>query len=238
MASSELRALWKLNQIDSSLVDIRKRAAALDPGRKLMADLEVVEKEYAEVGGAAKALTGELADLELAQQGAADKIKKIEKDLYSGKVVNPREVEAYQKDIEALKRQRAKHDDRIMELLELAPPAKAAAAAVEAKVAKVKAELSAHRKAAMELKTKLEEEFKRLNAARPEAAKGIDAGLLARYDAIRAKQGTGMADIKKGSSCAGCGNLLPARTLEALKVDRTVTCEQCHRILYYTEGLI
>ena len=33
MASAELQRLWKLARIDTGLVEIRKRAAALDPGR-------------------------------------------------------------------------------------------------------------------------------------------------------------------------------------------------------------
>ncbi len=238
MASPDLRKLWKLNQIDSALVDIRKRAAALDPGKKLMADIAALETELAEVGGKGKALSGELADLELAQLGAADKIKSIEAKLYSGKIVNPREVEAYQLDVAALKRQRAKHDDRIMELLELVPPAKEVAAEVEGRIAKAKAALAAHRKSVLETQAKMQEEFKRLNSERPGAAAGIEAGLLARYESVRAKHGTGMAEIIKGRSCSGCGNHLPERTLEALKVERTVTCEQCHRILYYTDGLV
>lgn len=238
MPPPDLLKLWKLNQIDAGLADVRKRAANLDPGKKLTAELEALEKELAQVGGEAKALSGELADLELAQQSAAAKVKKIEQDLYGGKIVNPREVEAFQKDIASIKRQAAESEGRMVELMDLVPPAKAAAAAVEGKIAKTKAALAEHRKGAMELKKKLEEEFKRLAQARPDALKGIDAGLLAKYEAIRAKQGTGMAQVVKGTSCSGCGNVLPTRTLEAVKIDRVVTCEQCHRILYYTEGLV
>lgn len=237
MASQELRKLWKLNQIDTALLEIRKRAAALDPGKKIMSEIEELEKELATVGGQAKALSAEMLDLELKQKSAQSKIKQIEKDLYGGKVVNPREVEAHQKEIESLKRQRATSDDRLFELMEEVPPAKAAATEVESRISKKKTELANYRKSTLEAKAKLEAEFKRLNAARPEAAKGIDPGLLARYEAIRAKHGTGMANIN-GPACAGCGNHLPEKTFDALKSDRVATCEQCHRILYYTEGLV
>lgn len=237
MASQELRKLWKLNQIDSALLDIRKRAAALDPGKKIMGEIEALEKELASVGGRAKALTGKMLDLELQQRSAAGKIKQIEKDLYSGKIVNPREVEAHQKEIEGIKRKSFALDDRLLELMEAAPPAKAAATEIEELISKKKAELATHRKAALETKAKLESEFKRLSAARPEAAKEVEAGLLARYEAIKKNHDTGMAEVKKGF-CGGCGNHLPEKTVETLKIDRVATCEQCHRILYYSEGLV
>ena len=98
MASAELQRLWKLSQIDSGLVEIRHKAAALDPGKKVTAELEELKKQDAEIGGHARKLSADLADLELAQKGIDDKLKKIDKELYGGKIVNPREVENFEKE--------------------------------------------------------------------------------------------------------------------------------------------
>ena len=61
MDSPSLQRLWLLHEIDSGLVDIRKRAAALDPGRALMAELKALEEQYDATG--VKALSSELTDL-------------------------------------------------------------------------------------------------------------------------------------------------------------------------------
>jgi uncharacterized protein len=239
MASAELRKLWNLHLIDAALLEVRKRAAALDPGRSFAAEIKRLEDELAEKGGPARALSAELTDLEVANKGLDDKIKRIEKELYGGKIVNPREVENFEKEIAGLKRQRGVNDERILELWELVPPAKKTAEAIEAKIAEAKKGLAQHQQNVLKLKAQLEQEFRERSASRPEAAKEIDRALLARYEGIRQKHaGTGMAEVVKGTSCGGCGTMLPERTLQAAREGRAVTCETCHRILYLTEGVL
>src|SRR5438552_2870174 len=128
MDSEGLQRLWRLHEIDTGLVEIRKRAAALDPGKAIMAELKALETRSEETG--VKGLSGEVADLELKQKGLDDKIKKIDKDLYGGKIVNPREVEAFEKEKEMFRRQRGELDGRLLELYELLPAATETADAI------------------------------------------------------------------------------------------------------------
>ena len=238
MASIELLRLWKLHEIDSRILEIRRRASALDPGKREAAHLAEVQAKFDEAAQKAKALHAEQSDLELKRKSAQDKAKRIEAELFGGKIVNPREVENMQKEIASLRKQVDSSDLALLELMEATPAARQAAAAIEPELEQTKKALADRKKTALSEKATLEKAFAEANAARPEAAKLVDAGLLARYDAIRAKHGTGMAKIKNGNVCEGCGNLLPERTLEMAKTDRVATCEQCHRILYYTEGLV
>lgn len=239
MPSPNLQRLWKLNEIDAALVEVRKRAAAMDPGRALMAEIADLEKELEEKGGGAKKIAGELADLELANKGIDDKLKKVDKELYGGLIVSPREVEAFEKEIAMLKRHRGENDEKILALWETSPAASGEAAEVQKRIAAKRAELSNFQKLAMKEKTRLEAQFKELSASRPEATKGLDATLLARYDAIRKKNdGVGMSQISKQSRCGACGMAIAVKTIESVKAGRIETCEACHRLLYYTEGLI
>ncbi len=239
MASDDLRRLWRLHLIDSALVEIQHRAASLDPGRKLMAEIKALDARLDEKGGQARGLAGELTDLELKQKSVEEKLKKVDREIYGGSVVNPREVENLEKEVAALKKQRAETDERILQLWELVPPAQAEADAIEAEIATKKKELSIHQKNALRIKGELESEYKERTAERPAAAKAVSPGLLARYDAIRkSHHGTGMGLITKGRTCSACGTLVAERTIQGVKDDRIVTCDECHRILYYTEGLI
>lgn len=237
--SLQLRALWKLHEIDAAIVAIRHRAATMDPGRKIQAEIEKLNAVYEELNAKSKALSAELTDLELQQKSIEAKLKKIDADLYGGKVVNPREVEDLQHQIEGLKKQRAKNDERILELWEMAPPAAKAAEEAKVPLDAKKKELAEHQRKMLELKKTLEAEFKELNAKRPSAATGINPGLLARYDAIRQKHGgIGMTAVDRRGNCTMCGTLLPKKTVESALEDKVVTCEECHRIVYATEGLI
>jgi predicted nucleic acid-binding Zn-ribbon protein len=239
MASTELQRLWKLNQIDSGLVEIRQRAANLDVGKKLTAELEELKKQDAEIGGKARKLAADLTDLELTQKGIDDKLKKIDKQLYGGSVVNPREVENLEKEVASLKRQRDVNDEKILGLWDVLPPAKEAAGKIESKIAEKQKQLAERKKAALIEKATLESEFERLTKLRPDAARGINPGLMKKYDGIRQRMGgVGMAETTRKNACGGCGTLLPERMVQSLKDEKVVTCESCHRILYYSEGVV
>lgn len=239
MASDELRRLWRLHQIDSALVEIQAKAAGLDPGRRIIAEVRALETKLDEKGGQARELAGELTDLELKQKSIEDKLKKIDKDLYGGSVVNPREVENLEKEVATLKKHRSELDGRILQLWELVPPAQAEADEIESQITAKKKELSAHQKQALRLKALLEEEYRDRTGERPAAVKAVSAGLLARYDAIRkSHHGTAMAEITRKRTCSACGTLLPERTVQAARDDKLVTCDECHRILYHSDGVV
>lgn len=238
MVTLELRKLWQLHQIDASLLEIQKRAAALDPGKAIMAQIKALEAEYADKGGRAKALHAEQTDLELQQKGMEDKVAKINKELYGGAVVSPREVEMMEKEIVSIKKRRGDLDERLLELMDLVPPAQVEAAALEKKIHAARVQLKDHQKKALDMKAQLEENYKRFSAARPKAAAEVEKVLLSKYESIRQRHGgVGMAEAKTGS-CGACGTRLPERTMTLLKDDKLTLCDNCHRILYYTEGLI
>ena len=141
MAAGDVHRLWKLHLVDQAILEIRSRAAGLDPGRRIQGQIDTLQKSLEVKDGKARALSAELTDLELKQKQIEDKIKRIDKDLYGGSVVNPREVENFQKEIQILKRQRGESDVRVLELWELIPPAKAESAKVQEEIATAAARL-------------------------------------------------------------------------------------------------
>jgi len=238
MSVLDLRKLHKLHLIDLAIFEIKKKAAALDPGRTLQSQIAALQETLDQKTAALHALTSEQKDLELRQKSIDEKLKKIDADLYGGKIVNPREVENLEKEVANQKAARAKMDDRLFELMELIPPAEAAVKAAEAPIAEKKKELAEFQKGVLVKKKELEDEYKANVAARPAAEKDVDPAMLARYNAVKQRcGGIGMTDVKKGA-CAACGMNLPVKLIEAAREGRIATCEACHRILYVTDGLI
>lgn len=239
MSFAELRNLHRLHIVDAAIVEIRKRAAALDPGRAIQSKIATLQAELDEVGGAARTLHSEQTDLELQQKAIDSKLAQIDKDLYGGKVVNPREVEALQKEVQNLKRRRSEMDDRILELMEAAPPAKGDADAIEKKIGTLKLELVEHQKKVMQTKADLEKQYKEVSARRSSAVEVVPKPMLVRYEAIRQRTGgIGMADIDKRGYCGMCGTHLPEKLIQGAREGRIVTCESCHRILYVSDGVV
>ncbi len=239
MPANDSMRLWRLAQIDNALTDVRQKAANLDVGGKLASEVKALEAKEAEVGGAYRALAAESKDLELANAGIAEKLKRIDADLYSGKSSN-REIENLNKEIAAQKRHRDENDDRLMALMELIPPAEETAKKWGRALDQRRKMLAARQTEAKAERAALEARYKELAAQRPEVAKIVPPSTLARYDSIRQKHGgIGMVEVNiKDATCTGCGTHLPERTIQGLKDDKVMHCETCHRLLYYTEGAV
>lgn len=239
MSSLELRRLHQLHLIDAAIVEIKSRAAALDPGRKLQAAIQQLQAQLDSAGERLRTLQGEQADLELKQQGIDAKLQKIDKEMYGGSVVNPREVENLEKEVANLKRQRGELDGRLLELWEAIPPVQKDVQDLESQKTKLKQDLAVHQKKVLQEKELLEAAFRQRQQDRPAALAQVPKPLLVRYDAIRQKAGgIGMADVVRNGFCGSCGTHLPEKLIEGAREGRVMTCESCHRILYLSEGLI
>lgn len=233
MPSDDLFRLYQLHQIDSAIVQIKRSAETLDPGREAHAKFQACGKKLTELTLRLHALTGEIKDLELQQKDNSDKAEKLDKSLYGGTVVNPKEVELIEHQIKTLKEKNRQIDDRLLELMELTPP-------VDSEIEKYQKAQETYRKQAAEKmsafeveKKRLESQFKDLNAKRPGATQYVPDPMLKQYESIRSRHGgIGMAEIEGANKCGMCGTELPTRTVIAVQEDRLVQCENCHRILF------
>ena len=77
--------------------------------------------------------------------------------------------------------------------------------------------------------TRIDRIFKK---AADEAAKAVDAELLARYKRIKGRYAVPMAKVEN-NQCSGCNMSLPTSTVKRVATgEGIVECENCGRILY------
>ena len=166
-------------------------------------------------------------------------MKSIEKLLFSGSVTNSKEVEAYETQVKSLQKQKSGDEDKLLTIWdEVAVAEKKLKEGQKVLDEKAKA-FDEWRKKATVFKAQLEAKYKELAAKRPSATKAISPGLLATYEATKTrKHGIGMALITKQQTCEECGTQVADKSIELIKDDRTVTCEECQRILYWTGGIV
>ncbi len=238
MASAELMRLHKLHEIDRAILQIRKRAAAMEEGVRLQAAAEKARADYAAANAKYHEIHGEQRDLELANQQISDKIKAIDKQLFGGSVSNPKEIEALEHQKKTLESTQDRNEEDILGYWDAVPPLKEAAEKAKSQAEAAIKKFNDWKAGAAEQKVELERRFKELAAKRPELAKTISPALLGRYDSIRAKHHVGMAEITHEKTCEECGSTIPEMVMVQLIDDKVVVCEGCHRILYYTGGVI
>ncbi len=229
----QLAVLYRLQAIDITVSGIRARLDAMDGAKAL-------RRKYGAAKAACETLQEELLanetnlkDLELKLSTIDDKRGGHEKRLYSGAIVNPKELAAIEKEIGILKAQQGELDVRVLELYDTVEKLNAGVdAANEAMLEAEKTARAAMKKEAAE-KTKLEAELNELMPRREKLAKQItDRVLMSRYDSARKRTGsTGIAKVVDGM-CEGCHVSMTGFIMRNLYTDGELqTCENCSRVL-------
>lgn len=219
--------------LDSQLTQLDRTLAGLDDGTRLRALVDQSRAEEEAAGADLKAKQAHLRTLELELQGAVEKARKIEQELYSGRVGNPKELTAMQEDAASLGRQRRKTEDEMLALMEEIEQLTASVGTLEAQRQARERELEEHLMQYQGHLRTMAAQLDDLKSVREAKAAEIDADLLRRYERLRPrKDGVAVAAVVRGI-CEGCHVAIPeGRVAEILEGTRIFTCEECGRILY------
>lgn len=225
--------LYELQQLDTRLVRQEAALVALDDGTGLRA--QVAEAATAEEAARADlhAKQARLRDLELELQSTVGKSTKVEQDLYSGRVSNPKELQAMQEDVQALGRQRQRIEDEMLSLMEEVEALLAHLRDLEVQRQTRERALDEHLEDYRARGASLSAEIATLRQQREARAAEIEQALLARYERLRGrKQGVAVAAVVRGT-CEACHVAVPEALVSAVRDGGALrTCEECGRILY------
>jgi predicted nucleic acid-binding Zn-ribbon protein len=230
-----LRLLWQLEEIDDALQMSREERESLDDGSALKAKVDALKAELDRQRRELREMRKEMEDKELEARGLEERRRTMESRMYGGYVSNPKELESMEREVEMLRRNQDRLEERVIELMY----------AIEDKnrdIQLLEEQLKAEDSEYQEVRRKYEEEYKRLSEIiatlereRENLIPQIDPSLLERYMEIRAKVGGGVAKVVRGV-CGGCGFSISPRLITRLKEEETIVyCENCGRILYLEE---
>jgi hypothetical protein len=144
-----------------------------------------------------------------------------------------RDAAALERDLTALARRQSDLEEvelDVMERLEQAQGQAAEAAAELAEIAARRTGLEAARDGAV---AEIDAQARSLAQGRERQVHGLDAGLVAAYERLRAATGLGAAALVDGA-CGACRTVLSVTELARVRAeppDAVVRCEECERIL-------
>jgi predicted nucleic acid-binding Zn-ribbon protein len=214
------------------LAAVRARRAALDDGTALRAEVDAARRAAAEATARWHEVQAMLKDHELQLAGTEAKQRKIEGDLYGGRVSNPKELSSMQDELVMLGRTRDHLEDQILALLDRVEALKGDATAADAARTAIEQRLAVHLADYEAARVRLDAEIETLTAERAECASRVEARLLRRYMGIAAQEGgVGIVPILNGL-CGGCHNTLPTEFVARVRDGHLIICERCRRILY------
>ena len=230
-------ALLAVQEHDTAADQIVHRKKVL-PGRaeldQVMSRIGAVDKEGLVVEEARHELVRSQQRLEDEIATLSAKATAHDATLYSGTIANPRELQALQDEIAALRRRIRQLEDQEIELMEQIEPLDADLARLGAERTELDDRAATLRGAIAEDEVVLDAELAAVQAERATLVADVDAEVLAEYDQLRHQAG-GIAIARLvGGSCGGCHLGLSAVEVDRIKhlpPDEPVHCEECGRLL-------
>ena len=230
---SQPASLYHLQSLDSQIDSIRARLGEID---HLLAQNEAVRAAQAALDtaqGSQREWRMRLTGLEAEREKLRMEAEATETRLYSGKVLNPRELTDLQDKLAELNTRHAALEEPLLEAMlqseESVESVKSATdnlERVQEEQAELLGELSAE-------KASLEAQVAALAAEVEETRQEIEPAHRQLYDSLREQMRGGIAvTTVKGTECSVCGVELTSQDKQRVSRGQVRTCTTCHRILY------
>lgn len=228
---TRVATLWHLQTIDQELDDKTKRARQVDD---LLTDAPTVATARAALDSEQKHLADLRATLrarELDAKSLDAKIKEIESRLYGGRVTNPKELDALEKDRQMHLRQRGELDTVLLELMDALEQADARVNERSRALKQAETERASEIERLTRERDMLAARLAELAEERERMRGTVDADALRAYDHLRAKAGRALAQLRH-NACGACGVATPTALVSRVHAGAEIIyCPGCGRIL-------
>jgi hypothetical protein len=224
--------MYELQRVDSTWSKVSRRLQQLQGLLVESDELRAARKQVAQTEAELHEWHAKQKNAELEDKSLAERIKSGEERLMSGTVRNPKELDALQQSIEALRRQRESVAEQGVEAIGLAESLAAKLATERAALAQVENGWSGNQSELREEETKLKQNGVLLKRKREQLVAAMTETLRDRYETMRKrKAGVAIALVQNGT-CSACHVTLPTGIVNTLRAASSlVVCPSCGRYL-------
>ena len=230
----QIKALEELAVIDAELKtlgdDLQQERSALDAQRKKLTGLEdKLKNDRSHLAAIEKLRNEYVIEVRTMMQQLEHSREKM------NRARNEREANAAQRELEELRKLVRDREDEVGKLTTDAEGSRQQIDTAEQEAKVVSGELGTTEGGVQSKLTEVEGRRADRAAAREAAVKKIPAQLYRRYEMIREKRGTGIAQTTTGT-CKACNMALPPQLFHRLRREPMIDqCPSCHRIIYYVQ---
>ncbi len=230
---SNVSDLWTVQQTDLAVESIRRRLKELEHQRSETAEFKTARAAFTAANVELVHWRTTRRDLEIQAREMSGKIDAAEKDLLSGRVRNPKELEGMHANVGSLKRRLSAVEDQELEAMVQTEQWQADTDAKKAELDALEAEWQATQQAnAAEVTAKLAE-LKRLAAQMNQQWAGLSPEDQHLYRDLRARKGGRALAAERNGTCQACGISLPTGIVQAVRNDEVHSfCPSCGRLLH------
>jgi uncharacterized protein len=229
----DLELVIRIQEIDNRLADLSREITALpkhiaEIEKKLVSHERKLEADRAALSANQKDRKKCEGDIQTQEQ----KISKLKDQMLQAKTNE--QYRAFQNEIEFCEKEIRRLEDRILELMGESEPLEKAVKTAEAALKAEKSQVEAESQNARSRTAADEAASRELQQERAAIASRVNAAVVQQYERARkGGRGTGVAEAIEGR-CSACHMALRLQFFQELKRgDKVMSCESCHRILYY-----
>jgi len=228
---SVARQLYQLQEVD---LELESKEAAVKQLTSQLGESEAlvnVRTRLAEEQKRLEELSRQQRSLEWEIDDLASKLTTAERDLYGGRIRNPKELTSLQQEAEALKARRNQLEDKTLEIMEQAETGRKNVTNLSTELKSIETAWQTHQQKLTAELEQLRSTLANLRQKQQLLATGVDSETLDLYHKLKKGKGTAVARVEQGI-CRGCRISLPVSELQQTRSGRLVQCGSCGRILY------
>lgn len=226
--------MYELQKVDLAWAKVRRRLLDI---QKLLGESQELREARLQASQTEEELQSwqtKQQDAELESRSLAARIETADKQLMSGEIHIPKELEALQASVESLRRHRASVDDAAVEAMMAVDELKAQADEQRSKVTAMEAEWKSSQETLRAEEARMKQNYVLLKRKREDLAAEMSPGTLEKYEYMRKRRaGVAVAPVNE-NECGVCHVTLPTGVISALQSNRDemVLCTSCGRYLF------
>ncbi|MDP2730254.1 MAG: C4-type zinc ribbon domain-containing protein [Dehalococcoidales bacterium] len=229
---SIVRQLYQLQEVD---LELESSEQVLNQITSQLGESEAVIEARNMLAGERRhleELTQQQHSLEWEIDDLTTKLTAAGKELYSGRISNPKELTSLQQEIDSLKARRRNLEDRLLEVMEKVELSTGDVAALGGRLEKLEAEWQNQQQQLHTDLEKVKAVISSLKQKRELVAEQIDPQAIETYQELKKRRGTAVARVGQGI-CYGCRLSIPITELQRVRSGNLVRCSSCGRILFW-----
>lgn len=227
-AASQLYQLQALDlEIESAEQALGQKSSQLGDNQVIVSATNTLKSEQQRLDE----LKHQQRSLEWDIDNLSSKMAKVKEQLFSGRISNPKELTNLQQEMNMLKTERDRLEDKALEIMGQVELAEASVVAASGALKKLDEEWHHSQQQLAEEIAQLKTRLAELNQNRQLMAGEIDAEAIGQYERLRKQKGQAVARVEQGI-CRTCRISLPSGKLQQARGDTMVYCSSCGRILY------
>jgi len=226
--------LFQLQQLDLELDRLTNEHQAITTSlqgnaklRKLRSEYEIAQEEW-------QASLQTQKDAEWTFEDLNNRLQQQEQRLYSGSVINPKELQSLQQEVQRLRAQQNRQEENILEVIDTTESLQETARLQQTILQQAEDAWQEEFTALTTREKQVEEQQRALREKREQIVASLNVDLGKRYETMRrTKQGRAVSKVEQ-NSCQWCRVILTPSELQHVRISSELqTCTNCGRILYY-----